>query len=604
MVDQSTEPHVNLAFGLQAVPGGYAVLFGAGASVSAGMLSAWGVQCDLIRKIADMEDADIPDGDDAPYDWYVERFGKEPAYDTLLDDLSKTPSGRQALLRSYFEPNETEREDGLKQPADVHRALARLVASGHIRVIITLNFDHLIEDALREAGLRPTVISRPSALTGMLPLHAQRQGVVVHLHGDYLHPDTMLNTPDELKEYGEETNKFLNQVFDEYGLIIAGWSAKYDPALVTALERCPTRRFDTYWADPYTLSPEANELLQQRQGTYVPATADTFLTRTADAVTALTESRRTNPRNIATAIATAKRDLRGGGLAINLHDTLRRETARLADHPLRTATCAVPQPEVDAELERRTTEWEAEAELLVALAALTAYWGDESTDRYWFAGVERLATATEASGLTVLIDLRRAPATLLLHSVGVAATAAERWPLVARLLTGPRAHSFINRKEHPAAALLGPYGAFGLPTSSSRLHHYLKPLLTGHVVADESAFIDAWERFEYLRLLVQQDTRQYIEGNYLRVSGLRGDYRPLASNWLDRELGPCREEAIFEPSNAEHPLLRAGFLGGDLSRVTTAQKMVDNEITQWVHQIDATAGRIFRSGPFYINDPS
>ncbi|WP_405435790.1 SIR2 family protein [Streptomyces avidinii] len=195
------------------------MLLGAGASVSAGMLSAWGVQCDLIRQIASVEGVEIPDGDDGPYDWYVNRFERDPAYDTLLADLSDTTGGRQVLLRSYFEPDETEREQGIKQPADAHRALARLVADGYIRVIITLNFDHLIEDALREAGLRPTIIRRPSDMAGMIPLHAQRQGVVIHLHGDYLDPDSMRNTPEELSSYEEEVDKLLDQVFDEYGLI-------------------------------------------------------------------------------------------------------------------------------------------------------------------------------------------------------------------------------------------------------------------------------------------------------------------------------------------------------------------------------------------------
>ncbi len=595
MVDPSMEPHVNLALGLRAVPGGYAVLLGAGASVSAGMLSAWGIQCDLIRQIASIEGAEIPDGDDGPYDWYVKRFKREPAYDTLLADLSGTNGGRQALLRSYFEPDETEREQGLKQPADAHRALARLVANGYIRVIITLNFDHLIEDALREAGLRPTVIRRPSDLAGMIPLHAQRQGVVIHLHGDYLDPHSMRNTPEELKEYEQEVDTLLDQVFDEYGLIIAGWSAKYDPALVKALKRCPTRRFDTYWADPYPLSTTATELLDQRQGTHVPADADRFLTRTADAVTALAERNRTNPQNIATAIATAKRELRSDGPAINLHDTLRREAARLADHPLRTATADVPQPDLAAEHERRLTEWEAETETLAALAAVTAYWGNDTTDRYWFADIERLATVTWGTGQRALNDLRRAPATLLLHSAGVAAVAAERWPLAARLLTGPRTEDIMSRVDMPAAALLGPETVLGQHTSAARAHRYLKPIFTGHVVANQSAFTEAWERFEYLRLLVQEDAGNDISTPHLLVSGMRGEYRPLASQWLERELA----------SGDQHPLLHAGFLGGDLDRVTTAQKTVDARISEWVDRIDSTTSRVVsRFGPFYPDELS
>ncbi|MFH9742677.1 SIR2 family protein [Streptomyces roseolus] len=596
MVDQSTEPHVKLALGLRAVPGGYAVLLGAGASVSAGMPSAWDVQCDLIRQIARAEGAEIPDGNDGPYDWYVERFERDPAYDTLLAGLSGTTSGRQALLRSFFEPDETEREQGIKQPADAHRALARLVADGYIRVIITLNFDHLIEDALREAGLRPTIIRRPSDLAGMIPLHAQRQGVVVHLHGDYLDPDSMRNTPEELKEYEQEVDKFLNQVFDEYGLIIAGWSAKYDPALVNALKRCPTCRFDTYWADPYPLSDAATELLEQRQGAYVPADADRFLTRTADAVTALAERNRANPQNIATAIATAKRELSNDGPAINLHDTLRREAARLADHPLRTATTNVPQPELEAEHERRLTEWEAETETLAALAAVTAYWGNDTTDRYWFADVERLATITwgTGAGQRALNDLRRAPATLLLHSAGVAAVAAERWPLAARLLTGPRAEDIMRRADMPAAALLGPETVLGLRTSAARVHGCLKPIFTGHM-ANENAFTEAWERFEYLRLLVQEDAENYISTPHLLVTGMRGDYRPLASQWLDRELA----------QGDQHELLSAGFLGGDLERIIATQKTVDSHITEWVERNDANTLRMInRSAPFYPDEQS
>ncbi|WP_285572760.1 SIR2 family protein [Streptomyces sp. RTGN2] len=593
MVEQSTEPHVNLALGLRAVPGGYAVLLGAGASVSAGMLSAWGVQCDLIRQIASVEGVEIPDGDDGPYDWYVKRFEREPAYDTLLADLSGTTGGRQVLLRSYFEPDETEREQGIKQPAEAHRALARLVADGYIRVIITLNFDHLIEDALREAGLRPTIIRRPSDLAGMIPLHAQRQGVVVHLHGDYLDPDSMRNTPEELNTYEEEVDKLLDQVFDEYGLIIAGWSAKYDPALVNALRRCPTRRFDTYWADPYPLSTAATELMEQRQGSYVPADADRFLTRTADAVTALAERNRANPQNIAAAITTAKRELRGDGPAINLHDTLRREAARLADHPLRTDNADVPQPDLEAEHERRLTAWEAETETLAALAAVIAYWGTDTTDRYWFADVERLATVTWGTGQRALNDLRSAPATLLLHSAGIAAVAAERWPLAARLLTGPRAEDIIRRADLPAAALLGPETVLGLRTSAARVHKYLKPIFTGHVVANESAFTEAWERFEYLRLLVQEDAGNYIGTPHLLVSGMRGEYRPLASHWLERELA----------SGDEHPMLRAGFLGGDLERVTKTQKTVDSRITEWVDQVDWSTSKVInRYGPFYPDE--
>ncbi|MDR2988289.1 MAG: hypothetical protein LBV34_25985 [Nocardiopsaceae bacterium] len=76
---------------------------------------------------------------------------------------------------------------------------------------------------------------------------------------------------------------------------------------------------------------------------------------------------------------------------------------------------------------------------------------------------------------------------------------------------------------------------------------------------------EAWEQFEYLRLLLQEDARNYIGTPHLLVSGMRGDHRPQASQCLGCELVP----------NDQHPLLRADFLGGGLEGITTAQKTVN-----------------------------
>ncbi|WP_328843276.1 hypothetical protein [Streptomyces sp. NBC_00258] len=65
--------------------------------------------------------------------WYRQCFGHPAAYDRLLDALTSTPYERQAMLRSYFEPDDQEREAGLKQPTAAHHAIARLVAAGHVR---------------------------------------------------------------------------------------------------------------------------------------------------------------------------------------------------------------------------------------------------------------------------------------------------------------------------------------------------------------------------------------------------------------------------------------------------------------------------------------
>jgi hypothetical protein len=59
-----------------------------------------------------------------------------------------------------------------------------------VRLILTTNFDLLIETALRQAGIEPVVVSTPDAIANMAPLHAQ-QCVVIHLHGDYKSPGVL-----------------------------------------------------------------------------------------------------------------------------------------------------------------------------------------------------------------------------------------------------------------------------------------------------------------------------------------------------------------------------------------------------------------------------
>ena len=80
----------------------------------------------------------------------------------------------------------------------------------------------------------------------MLPL-IHTQCCVLKLHGDYLDP-RIRNTRSELEAYPEEFDQLLDRIFDEFGLIVCGWSATWDNALRNAIERCPSRRFATYWA--------------------------------------------------------------------------------------------------------------------------------------------------------------------------------------------------------------------------------------------------------------------------------------------------------------------------------------------------------------------
>ena len=224
------EPFHSMAFSIHSNPGVYAILLGSGVSRPAKIPTGWELTLDLISKLAELHGETCGSN---PELWYRNRFSREADYSNILNELAKTPSERQQLLRGYWEPTEQEREDGEKSPTVAHRAIAALAARGFIRVIITTNLDRLMETALTDQGIVPTVLSSVDQIKGALPL-IHTKCCVLKIHGDYL--DTRIrNTSAELDDYPTELNRYLDRVFDEFGLIVCGWSAEWDSALCAAL---------------------------------------------------------------------------------------------------------------------------------------------------------------------------------------------------------------------------------------------------------------------------------------------------------------------------------------------------------------------------------
>lgn len=69
-----------------------------------------------------------------------------------------------------------------------------------MQVILTTNFDRLVEQALDAVGVAYQVISSGNAVDGIEPI-AHAKGTVVKLHGDYISPqilNTVTRTPARL----------------------------------------------------------------------------------------------------------------------------------------------------------------------------------------------------------------------------------------------------------------------------------------------------------------------------------------------------------------------------------------------------------------------
>jgi hypothetical protein len=181
------------------------------------------------------------------------------------------------------------------------------VKRGTVRVIVTTNFDRLMERALDTLGISAQVVSRPDSVAGMAPL-AHAPATVIKLHGDYMDLGTRY-TPAELATYPPEWTALLGQVFDEYGLVVSGWSADWDEALVAALESAPARRYPLYWDARSSTGNTAARLLNARAGTALPAeSADELFAGLADDLDTL-DRLSEPPMSLAMAVAKLKKFL-------------------------------------------------------------------------------------------------------------------------------------------------------------------------------------------------------------------------------------------------------------------------------------------------------
>lgn len=295
------DPRVALATGMHASQGIYAVLVGSGMSSAAGIPTGWKVVQDLIVRTAVADGADRQAVVDSPPEkWWVTQGRPEPRYDTLIEAVASTDGARRSLLQGYFDPPPG--LGGPIQPTAGHEALAQLCASGRVRLILTTNFDRLIERALDQVGLTPQVIASPAAVAGMIPLVHARM-TMVKLHGDY-GMEGLRNTPEELRTYPIEWQELLSTVFDEFGLIVVGWSADYDVALAESRRVSPSRRYPIYWTSYYgDLTEEATRLIALRQAIQVDTKgADEFFVDLAQRVARLDEiaSKRHRPTGLRT----------------------------------------------------------------------------------------------------------------------------------------------------------------------------------------------------------------------------------------------------------------------------------------------------------------
>jgi len=573
----SIDALLTLALSVQTNPGVYALLLGSGVSRAAQIPTGWEIVVDLIRRLATLLERECePD----PVAWYSREFGHNPEYSDLLAKLAATPIERQQLLRSFFEPTEEEREAGTKQPTRAHRSIASLVASGHIKLILTTNFDRLLEQAIADEGVSPVVISTPDGIGGALPLPHQRC-LILKLHGDYL-DHRIRNTEQELAEYDERTGHLLDRVLDEFGLIVCGWSGQWDPGLRAALERCPVRRFTTFWTTRGQLGDHATKLVGQRSARVIQIQdADHFFGTLAQMVESLSSSHRPNPASIDAAVSLVSRFLVDSRYRIQLDDLVRSEAeATLRSIKQYGKLLGRPFPPVLQVMK----DLEHVVERLQAMMIRGACHGEEHHDDMWLRAIERVAQMPD-DGMPIQSEVRQYPTILLFYSIGIAALATAQHHLIGRLFTQPRLREHTEKHlmlfalpwNEMAGVLERTDGHRGrlAPLSDQMFCSVRGPLRS--VCPDDADFEEVFDRFEYVRSLAYLDLRG-TEG------GVRVWAPPGRFCWRVWRPGGDVASAIADEmirSGNDWWPLRAGMFGSNMTRA----KSVKHSLDEWVKSL-------------------
>ena len=494
------DPAISLAFSIHSAPGRYAIMLGSGVSSAAGIPTGWAITLDLVKKLA------ITQGEqcnDDPENWYRDKYGQAPSYSQILDQLAKTPSDRREVLSEYI---------GGKQPTAAHRAIASLVADGYINVIITTNFDRMLEQALRAANVEPAILSTLDQVKSAIPL-SQSKCTIFKVHGDYL--DTRIrNTEDELEVYPEEFDDLLDRIIDEYGLVVCGWSTEWDPALRSAFDRATTRRFATYWTRFGNVSSGAKALIDRREAEVIQIDdADSFFSDLYNRVAALRDHVQHHPKSVVSTISLYKRYLTSPEYRIQLRDLLDRVVAEVVQENTIERFPINGDFTVEA-VTSRLDDYESIARTLIPVCMIAGSWGDSETIQYWRSTLSRLSRRETGNGTTGLLFLEMFPATLTMYSLGLGAVYGERLNFLAELIASPIRRQYDSRGRDRAGTVFHPVrfsGTYGGPNPirdyeknytplSDWLHDHLKEHAI-HLTVDPELYTTCFDKFEILLAL-------------------------------------------------------------------------------------------------------
>jgi hypothetical protein len=573
-----------ISFSIHSNKGIYALLVGSGISRPSGIPTGWDIVLDLIRKIAALNNEDcMPD----PEKWFKEKYKEEPDYSNLLSKLVATPSERINLLKPYFEPTDDEREQGLKLPTAAHISIATLVKKGYIKLIITTNFDKLLENALQSVGIEPTIIRHASDIEGTMPLE-HNSFTLIKINGDYL-DSRFLNTKKELSKYETKMHNYLLQIINNYGIISCGWSAKWDSGLVNILKQCQNFRFGSYWAYKDICENELTEIANYRKGQIIGIKdADSFFSEIEQKIDALESINDNHPLNADIALARLKKFIVKEEYLILLHDLIMSEQESTSNK-IKQFEDFTLYPD-HGQLFPQFARYESSLEILLKLVINGVYWSKPEHRILFQNLISRISEPVpDPLGRVYQVsqDLHFYPSLLLVYALGISSIKAQKFEILTtcfQLKISERASEnseklFLIQQTNAWLVdpkILNQIFSTNLKTPmSSHVNQILRPYFKELIINDQE-YNDIFDIFEYMLGL-----------NYLYLIGDKygSDWAPYGQyKW--RSFSGFRKNSLFFEFFNEAVILRAswlpiksGMFGGDFDKYLELKTKLDKFLT-------------------------
>ena len=443
-----------LAFSMYTNKGAYALLLGAGISRSAHIPSGWEVESKLIEQVAATKG--ITNVEDW-HQWYKDEYADSATYSALLEALVKTPTERVQLMKGFFEPINEEKVLGWKEPTKAHKAIAKLAKNGYIRVILTTNFDRLLERALEAEDLIPQVIYHESDIEKVTPVVHGNNITIVKINGDYI-DCRFRNTTEELDDYPEPMKNYVHRIFEDYGLITCGWSAVWDKGLIDIINRSSLSRYNSF----FTNVEEANDILKilatSRHGEIMQIKgADDLFTELYEQVTALEQSNASRSMGHDMMMSRVKKYLSADLYNIEYSDFIEKLGTEAYDKIMAKANynLSITPEQFSAYLELHQNA----VKPLMDAAILAARWGKAYHIEIFGDILVKLCTKPIRNGESYIERtqyLHALGATLLLNAIGVACVKYERFAELNKILKlSVPAGNFMGFRREPLLYLLG-----------------------------------------------------------------------------------------------------------------------------------------------------